>query len=36
MYNKCVDNKFYLGLYKHISDEYRYDWVKKIIELKKV
>ena len=35
MYNKCVENKFYLGLYKHISDEYRYDWVKKIIEFKK-
>ena len=29
MYNKCVENKFYIGLYKHISDEYRYDWVKK-------
>ncbi len=35
MYKKCVDNKFYLGLYKHISDEYRYDWVKRIIEFNK-
>ena len=32
MYNKCKKNKFYLGLFKHISDHYRYKWVKNIIQ----
>ena len=31
MYNKCIKWKFYLGLFKHISDKYRYKWVKNII-----
>jgi 5-methylcytosine-specific restriction endonuclease McrA len=33
MFKKCSDTKMYLGLYKHKSDEYRYKWVKKIIEI---
>lgn len=31
MFDKCKENKFYLGLYKHISDEFRYKWVIDII-----
>ena len=31
MYNKCEKWNFYLGLFKHISDKYRYKWVKNII-----
>ncbi len=32
MYNKCKKNNLYLGLFKHISDKYRYKWVKNIIQ----
>ena len=31
MYKKCEKWNFYLGLFKHISDKYRYKWVKNII-----
>ena len=31
MFDKCKEHKFYLGLYKHISDEFRYKWVIDII-----
>tara|TARA_B000000475_G_scaffold164112_1_gene132040 strand:- start:130 stop:1197 length:1068 start_codon:yes stop_codon:yes gene_type:complete len=34
MFDKCKQNRFYLGLYKHISDEYRYNWVNDIIYYK--
>ena len=29
---KCNETGIYLGLYKHISDEYRYEWVRDIIK----
>lgn len=29
---KCKDTGLYLGLYKHVSDDYRYDWVRDIIK----
>ena len=32
MLSKCKDTGLYLGLYKHVSDDYRYDWVKDIIK----
>ena len=32
MIEKCNTNKLYLGLYKHVDDDYRYKWVSKIIE----
>ena len=31
MYSKCVKSNFYLGLFKHISDTYRYKWIANII-----
>ena len=31
MFKKAKDNKFMLGLFKQVSDEYRYKWVKDII-----
>jgi len=31
MIEKCKETGFYLGLYSHVSDEYRYDWVKEIL-----
>ena len=31
MYKKCEKWNLYLGLFKHISDKYRYKWVKNII-----
>jgi hypothetical protein len=34
MIDKCVEHKIYLGLYKHVSDEFRYDWVRDIIKIK--
>ena len=34
MFEKCKQNQFYLGLFKHISDEYRYNWVNDIIYYK--
>ena len=33
--NKCKDTGMYLGLFSHVSDEYRYEWVKAIIQLEK-
>jgi len=33
--NKCKETGMYLGLFSHVSDEYRYDWVKAIIQLEK-
>lgn len=35
MLEKCKETGFYLGLYPHISDEYRYDWVKEIMRNEK-
>lgn len=32
MMNKCKCSGFYLGLYKHVSDEFRYEWVRDIIK----
>jgi hypothetical protein len=32
MIEKCRTTKLYLGLYKHMDDDYRYKWVSKIIE----
>ena len=32
MMNKCEDNGIYLGLYKHVSDDFRYGWVRDIIK----
>lgn len=34
MVDKCVEHKIYLGLYKHVSDDFRYDWVRDIIRTK--
>ena len=34
MVKKCIECKFYLGLYKHVSDDFRYGWVKDIIHHK--
>jgi hypothetical protein len=33
--NKCKETGFYLGLYSHCSDDYRYDWVKEILRVEK-
>jgi hypothetical protein len=30
---KCKETGFYLGIYNHISDDYRYEWVKEIIHI---
>jgi len=30
---KCKDLKFYLGMYKHVSDSFGYKWVQAIIEI---
>jgi hypothetical protein len=30
MLQKCQEHQFYLGLFKHVSDKYRFDWVKDI------
>ena len=35
MLEKCKETGFYLGLYPHISDDYRYDWVKEIMRIEK-
>ncbi|CAM9530663.1 unnamed protein product [Pylaiella littoralis] len=32
MMNKCEDSGIYLGLYKHVSDDFRYEWVRDIIK----
>lgn len=32
MIKKCIENKIYLGLYKHVSDDFRYEWVRDIIK----
>lgn len=32
MMKKCIESKLYIGLYKHVSDEFRYAWVKDIIQ----
>ena len=32
---KCKETGMYLGLFSHVSDEYRYDWVKSLIQLEK-
>lgn len=32
MLTKCSESQFYLGLYAHVSDEFRFKWVQKIIE----
>ena len=34
MMKKCMESNFYIGLYKHVSDEFRYVWVKDIIHHK--
>lgn len=31
MIQKCLNTGMYLGLYKHISDDYGYEWVKEIV-----
>jgi hypothetical protein len=31
MLKKCQDNAMYFGLYKHVSDDFRYEWVRDII-----
>jgi hypothetical protein len=33
--NKCKETGFYLGLYRHVSDEHRYEWVKEILRIEK-
>ena len=30
---KCAESGIYFGLYSHISDEYRYDWVREILNI---
>ena len=32
---KCVEIGLYFGLYNHVSDEYRYDWVREILNIDK-
>ena len=32
MLKKCQDNDMYFGLYKHVSDDFRYEWVRDIIK----
>ena len=32
MITKCSENNLYLGLYKHVSDDFRYEWVRDIIK----
>jgi 5-methylcytosine-specific restriction endonuclease McrA len=32
---KCKETGMYLGLFSHVSDEYRYDWVKSLIQVEK-
>ena len=32
MLKKCQENEMYFGLYKHISDDFRYEWVRDIIK----
>ena len=32
---KCIDSGLYFGLYSHVSDEYRYDWVREILNVDK-
>lgn len=32
---KCVESGLYFGLYNHVSDEYRYDWVREILNIDK-
>lgn len=33
---KCAEYGIYFGLYSHVSDEYRYDWVREILNIDKV
>jgi len=33
---KCAESGLYFGLYSHVSDEYRYDWVREILNIDKV
>ena len=33
---KCAESGIYFGLYSHVSDEYRYDWVREILNIDKV
>jgi 5-methylcytosine-specific restriction endonuclease McrA len=33
---KCAESGLYFGLYNHVSDEYRYDWVREILNVEKV
>ena len=33
--NKCKESGLYFGLYGHVSDEYRYDWVREILNVDK-
>jgi len=32
MLDKCREYKIYFGLYKHVSDDFRYEWVRDIIK----
>ena len=32
---KCLESGLYFGLYNHVSDEYRYDWVREILNIDK-
>jgi 5-methylcytosine-specific restriction endonuclease McrA len=32
---KCAESGIYFGLYNHVSDEYRYDWVREILNVDK-
>ncbi len=32
---KCAESGLYFGLYSHVSDEYRYDWVREILNVEK-
>lgn len=32
---KCAETGLYFGLYSHVSDEYRYDWVREILNVDK-
>lgn len=32
---KCAESGLYFGLYNHVSDEFRYDWVREILNVDK-
>lgn len=32
MVQKCIENNIFLGLFRHVSDEFCYDWVREIVK----